>query len=94
VRRTYLQFFVLQISTLRVKRILEIEEAMRITREVRVRPELALTRLPLAELLLDHYPDEKTDVLEHLDFAIQEFREMKMKPSLGWTLRHKKILGG
>ena len=46
------------------------------------RPELALTRLGLARLLLDHHPDERADALEHLDFAITEFREMKMEPSL------------
>jgi transposase len=32
------------------------------------------------------------DALEHLDFAIKEFREMKMQPSLGRALRHKDIL--
>jgi serine/threonine protein kinase len=29
---------------------------------------------------------------EHLDFAIKEFREMKMQPSLERALRHKDIL--
>jgi len=53
---------------------------------------LALSRLQLAELLLDHYPAEKKDALEHLDFAIKEFREMKMQPSLERALRHKDIL--
>ena len=52
----------------------------------------ALTRLQLAELLLDHYPAEKKDVLEHLDFAIREFREMKMPTSLERTLRRAEIL--
>ena len=41
-------------------------------------PELALSRLQLAELLLEHYPNEKKEAVEHLDFAIKEFREMKM----------------
>ncbi len=50
---------------------------------MRFRPELALSRLQLAELLLDHYPEEKKDALEHLDFAINEFREMKMRPVPG-----------
>ena len=31
--------------------------------------------------------------LEHLDFAINEFREMKMQPSLERALRHKDIMG-
>jgi hypothetical protein len=49
-------------------------EAIRVCTDMRFRPELALTRLQLAELLLDHYPEEKKDALEHLDFAIKEFR--------------------
>ncbi len=40
--------------------------------------------------ILEHYPDEKKDALEHLDFAIKEFREMKMQPSLERALRHKR----
>jgi tetratricopeptide (TPR) repeat protein/archaellum biogenesis ATPase FlaH len=68
------------------------QEAIRVCTEMRFRPELALTHLQLAELLLDHYPDEKKDALEHLDFAIKEFREMKMQPSLERALRHKEIL--
>ena len=67
-------------------------EAIRVCTEMRFRPELALTRLQLAELLLDHYPDEKNVALEHLDFAIKEFREMKMQPSLERALRRKEIL--
>jgi tetratricopeptide (TPR) repeat protein len=59
---------------------------------IRYRPEIALLRLHLAELLLEHYPDEKKEALEHLDFAIKEFREMKMQPSLERALRHKDIL--
>jgi hypothetical protein len=59
---------------------------------MRFRGELALSRLQLAELLLDHYPDEKAEALEHLDFAIKEFREMKMQPSLERALRRKDIL--
>ncbi len=59
---------------------------------MRFRRELALTRLQFAELLLDHYPAERKDALEHLDFAINEFREMKMQPSLERALRRKEIL--
>jgi tetratricopeptide (TPR) repeat protein len=68
------------------------QEAMRVSTETRFRPELALTRLQLAELLLEHYPDEKKEALEHLDFAIKEFQDMKMQPSLERALRHKEIL--
>ena len=49
-------------------------------------------RLGLAELLLEHYQEDKKEALEHLDFAIKEFREMKMQPSLEKALRHKEIL--
>jgi hypothetical protein len=56
------------------------------------RPDMALTRLSLAELLLEHYPDERDAAIEHLDFAISEFREMKMQPSLERALRHRGLL--
>jgi tetratricopeptide (TPR) repeat protein len=69
------------------------QEAIKVCTEMRFRSEIALTRLQLAELLLEHYPDEKSEALEHLDFAINEFREMKMQPSLERALRHKEILG-
>jgi tetratricopeptide (TPR) repeat protein len=67
-------------------------EAIKTCTQMKFRPELALTRLQLAELLLEHYPDEKKEALEHLDFAIKEFQEMKMQPSLERALRHKEIL--
>ena len=31
-------------------------------------------------------------VVEHLDFAIREFQEMKMTPSLERALRHRELL--
>ena len=60
--------------------------------KIRFRPELALTRLQLAELLLDHYPDERPEAMEHLDFAVAEFRDMKMQPSLERALKHRGLL--
>jgi tetratricopeptide (TPR) repeat protein len=68
------------------------QEAFKVCTEMKFRPEIALTRLNLAELLLKHYPKEKKEALEHLDFAIKEFRDMKMQPSLERALRHKEIL--
>jgi tetratricopeptide (TPR) repeat protein len=68
------------------------QEAIKVATEMSFRPELALTRLQLAELLLEHYPKEKKGALEHLDFAIAEFRDMKMQPSLERALRHKELL--
>jgi tetratricopeptide (TPR) repeat protein len=68
------------------------QKAIKDCAEMKFRPELALTRLQLAELLLEHYPKERAEALEHLDFAIAEFRDMKMQPSLERALRHKDIL--
>jgi serine/threonine protein kinase/tetratricopeptide (TPR) repeat protein len=68
------------------------DQAREICERVRFRPETALTRLEIAELLLEHYPDERAAAIELLDFAIAEFREMKMQPSLERALRHKEVL--
>jgi tetratricopeptide (TPR) repeat protein len=68
------------------------QKAIKDCTKMRFRPELALTRLQLAELLLEHYATEKKEALEHLDFAIKEFQDMKMQPSLERALRHKEIL--
>jgi hypothetical protein len=67
-------------------------EAIKVCTGMRFRPELALTRLQLAELLLEHYARERAKALEHLDFAMSEFRDMKMRPWLERALRHKEIL--
>jgi tetratricopeptide (TPR) repeat protein/ribosomal protein L40E len=67
-------------------------EAIKVSTEMKFRPELALTRLQLAELLLEHYPKERAEALEHLDFAISEFRDMKMRPWVERALMHKEIL--
>jgi len=68
------------------------KEAVKVCTGMKFRPELALTRLQLAELLLEHYPKERAQGLEHLGFAISEFRDMKMQPWLERALRHKEIL--
>jgi hypothetical protein len=59
---------------------------------IRYRPETALTRLELAELLLEGTPEEQVEAVGHLDFAIDEFRAMKMQPALERALRHKGLL--
>ena len=56
------------------------------------RPEIALTRLAIAELMLGSVTDDQTEAQAHLDFAIEEFRTMKMQPSLERALRHKGLL--
>jgi tetratricopeptide (TPR) repeat protein len=68
------------------------EKAIKVCTAMRFRPELALTLLQLAELLLERYPKQRTEALQHLDFAISEFRDMKMQPWLERALRHKDIL--
>jgi hypothetical protein len=83
-------------------------QALEICERVRFRPEIALTRLEMAELMLGTNPEpstplsdfvrhestaeERAKALEHLEFAIGEFREMKMQPSLERALRHKELL--
>jgi hypothetical protein len=66
--------------------------AMAVCQKVQMRPEIAIVHLDIAELLLEHYPDERDAAIEHLDFAIAEFREMKMQPSLERALRHRGLL--
>jgi class 3 adenylate cyclase/tetratricopeptide (TPR) repeat protein len=68
-------------------------QALEVAGKLRFRPEIALTRLQLAELLLEHYPDEKPEALENLDFAIAEFREMKMAPSLERVMKLRETIG-
>ena len=61
----------------------------------------------MAELLLDEAKKEpvgaglkpaptnddlRKEAMEHLDFSIGEFRDMKMQPSLERALRHREIL--
>src|SRR3990172_7307051 len=83
-------------------------QALELCAKIRFRPEIALTRLQLAELLLAEAEKKRTaphlsplpegeeelrkEALEHLDFAISEFREMKMQPSLERALRHRGLL--
>ena len=70
----------------------DFESAIDLSGKIRFRPEIALTRLQLAEVLLDHYPKERAEAMGHLDFAIGEFRDMKMQPSLERALKRKEIL--
>ena len=45
-----------------------------------------------AKRYLSTYPDERAEAIEHLDFAIREFQDMKMQPSLERALRHRELL--
>jgi hypothetical protein len=68
------------------------QQAIEVCTKVGFRPELALTRLEPAELLLANYPEERIAATEHLDFAVTEFGEMKMQPALERALKHKEVL--
>ena len=65
------------------------EAAIQAAETLLVRPELALTRFQLAELLLDQFSSEAMEAREHLDFAITEFHEMQMAPALESAIRLK-----
>jgi tetratricopeptide (TPR) repeat protein len=68
------------------------EQAIEVAGRIGHRPETALTYFALAELLLQGANDEQAEALSHLDFAIEEFRAMRMQPSLERALRHKGLL--
>ncbi|MDP9238936.1 MAG: protein kinase [Chloroflexota bacterium] len=53
------------------------------------RPETALIRLAIARTLFEHYPDERAEGNEHLNFALAEFQAMKMQPALEEAMRLK-----
>jgi DNA-binding NarL/FixJ family response regulator len=58
--------------------------------KIRFRPELALTHASLAELLLQEPDDSaRTEALEHLNIAIPELGDMKMRPALERALALK-----
>jgi len=69
------------------------DQALETAGKIRFRPEIALTHLGLAELLLkDTDEAQRTEALGHLDFAMAEFRDMRMQRSLERALRHKEVL--
>jgi DNA-binding CsgD family transcriptional regulator len=63
--------------------------------KIQHRPEIALTRLAIAELMLadarspniGERVGERAEALAHLDFAIEELRAMNMQPALERALR-------
>ncbi len=58
-------------------------QALESAGRIRFRPELALTHLRLAELLLEESDDAaRSEALEHLDISIPELRDMHMQPAL------------
>jgi class 3 adenylate cyclase len=74
--------------------VLMYRQAVKACENIRSRPELALSRLGLAEVLLDHFPDLRAEAVEHLDFAVTELRAMHMQPALERAVRRKLQLQG
>jgi DNA-binding CsgD family transcriptional regulator len=62
-------------------------EAIDFCERISYRPELALSRLDLAQLLLKHFSGERGTAFAHLDFAIAEFEAMGMQPALKRALQ-------
>ena len=48
-------------------------------RRVSLGPEIALTRPQLAVLVLEHYPDEKSEAVEHLGFPTPSVTQPEAK---------------
>lgn len=65
----------------------EFQRAVEVCQRIRFRPELAVARLDLAELMLNHYPAERTEALQLLDVATAEARAMNMQPAVERALR-------
>jgi class 3 adenylate cyclase len=66
-----------------------LEIGLRVSESVGDRADCARTRLALARLKFEHFPDEKADAAEHLNFATQEAQAMKMQPALEEALALK-----
>jgi DNA-binding CsgD family transcriptional regulator len=58
------------------------EQALAVAERIRFRPEVALTRLALAELLAGKGRDASVEERQHLEFAVAEFAAMAMQPAL------------
>ena len=69
-------------------------QALEVDRKVRFRPDLALTRLDLAELLVEHFPDQRAEAVDLLQLAIAEFADMGMQPSLERALQVQRTAAG
>jgi DNA-binding CsgD family transcriptional regulator len=62
------------------------ELALQVCQEIRFRPEVALIRLDMAELLLNSYPSERARAADHLQMATAEFEAMHMQRGLARAL--------
>ena len=67
--------------------LIRFEAAIKLAERMPWRPELAIARFGRAKLLLAHDPDGRAEALADLDWALGEFREMKMQPYVEEALR-------
>jgi DNA-binding CsgD family transcriptional regulator/tetratricopeptide (TPR) repeat protein len=70
------------------------EQALAVSERMRYRPEVALARLQLAELLHDGSAEQRHQARAHLEFAGVEFEAMGMLPALERARRLQERLGG
>jgi ATP/maltotriose-dependent transcriptional regulator MalT len=78
------------------------EQALAVAGQVRNRPEVALSRLQLVELLLDDAASVRAtpaspvrdEAVAHLDFVIPEIEAMGMRPALERAMRLRERAGG
>jgi len=68
------------------------QAALETAGKMKFRPEIALAHLEMAELLLKHYPEDRPEAEAHLNFAVTEFRDMKMRPALERALQYDDLL--
>jgi DNA-binding CsgD family transcriptional regulator len=69
-------------------------QAIEVCQKTRFRPELALTRLDMSELLVTHFPAERAEALQQLGLATTELSAMRMQPGLERALRLSRWYGG
>jgi class 3 adenylate cyclase len=65
------------------------EDGFDIARKIGVRAEIAFLNHEMARCLFEHFPDERTTAVEHLNEATREAQAMKMKPLLDECLALK-----
>jgi DNA-binding CsgD family transcriptional regulator len=63
------------------------QAALEVAQAMQFRPEVALTYLSLAELLLNSYPGQHTEAARYLEVAQNELRTLGMAPALAHAQR-------
>ncbi len=66
--------------------------AFDIASKSRFRPEIALSQLALAEIVIDHFPERQNEASWYLDRAVAELRDMRMEVALQSALRRRRLL--